>query len=143
MSLPSDRLSFQLAHTGVVASARIQAAMTELGLKVRHGVVLAHLASSSMGQNALATAIEVDPSVLVALLNDLETDGLVARRREPTDRRRHVVELTDQGAKVWGEVAKRMAQAESELFGKLTAADRKRLGELLAQVCAPHDDINC
>jgi DNA-binding MarR family transcriptional regulator len=140
---PSDCLSFQLAHTGVVASARIQAAMTELGLRVRHGVVLAQLASGPVGQNALATAVEVDPSVLVALLNDLETDGLVARRREPTDRRRHVVELTDQGAKVWAEVAKRLGEAENELFGRLSAADRERLGELLAQVCAPRDDASC
>lgn len=40
----------------------------------------------------------VDPSVLVALLNALEDRDLVRRRRDPADRRRHIVEITEAGA---------------------------------------------
>ena len=41
--------------------------------------------------------IGVDPSKLVGLLNDLEAEGLIVRRRDPDDRRRHIVEVSKKG----------------------------------------------
>src|ERR1035438_6483693 len=50
-------------------------------------------------QQGLAEALSLDPSNVVGLLNELEERGLITRRRDPADRRRHIVELSSTGAK--------------------------------------------
>src|SRR5215216_8045190 len=62
-----------------------------LGLLHEHG---------AMSQADLRRAMEVDPSILVTLLNPLEADGLVSRDRDPDDRRRHLVTLTRAGERL-------------------------------------------
>jgi DNA-binding MarR family transcriptional regulator len=86
----------------------------------------------------------LDPNSLVLLLNDLEAAGLAFRRRDPADRRRHIVELTAAGS---GEVAQTFSQlrvVEDQLFKALTAAERttlygmlSRAVEALAPACEP------
>src|SRR5665213_2231853 len=48
-------------------------------------------------QQALQDGLCIDANYCVLLLNELEADGLLERRRDPTDRRRHIVTMTDQG----------------------------------------------
>ncbi len=52
-----------------------------------------HLEGGPMGRRALAERLEVDPGVLVGILNDLEGEGPAERRRDPADRRRHSVAI--------------------------------------------------
>jgi DNA-binding MarR family transcriptional regulator len=82
-----------------------------------------------MGQRELGQAMATDPSILVTLLNPLEADGFVARTRDPADRRRHVVTLTDAGRRQLERAAE--AQAEDALFAGLSADQRHQLRDLL------------
>jgi DNA-binding MarR family transcriptional regulator len=66
-------------------------------LMPRHLQVLAELRQGPMSQQALADRVGVDPTKLVGLLNDLEGQRLVLRRRDPVDRRRHIVENSPEG----------------------------------------------
>src|SRR5687768_15645742 len=92
------RIGYLLAHHGQAANARLRQALTTTGLTPRQGPTLIHLAEAGpIGQQTLVETLGVDPSVLVALLNDLERDDPVRRRRDPIDRRRHIVELTPAG----------------------------------------------
>jgi DNA-binding MarR family transcriptional regulator len=49
-------------------------------------------------QQALAGTLDIDGTNIAGLLNELEAEKLIERRRSPEDRRRHLVELTDIGA---------------------------------------------
>src|SRR5258708_27691463 len=85
---------FQLAISGVAATRRFADAIATVGLKARQFFVLALLHDRGpMSQQALAEALEVDPSVLVGLLNPLEAEGLASRERDASDRRRHIVAI--------------------------------------------------
>jgi MarR family len=65
------------------------------GLRPRHLVALKLLSEQrSQSQQGLADALSLDPSNVVGLLNELEERDLVVRRRDPLDRRRHIVELS-------------------------------------------------
>jgi DNA-binding MarR family transcriptional regulator len=49
---------------------------------------------------SLAKHADVSPATMTAMLDHLEKDGMVARRRSETDRRQVNVSLTDRGAKL-------------------------------------------
>jgi DNA-binding MarR family transcriptional regulator len=89
-------------------------------------------------QQGLAAALHIDPTNLVGLLNDLETAGLIERRRDVGDRRRHIVELTKAGGARLGEAECALAAAENEVLGALDAEQRELLYRLLQQATAGH-----
>src|SRR4051794_10914148 len=87
-----------LALLGQDAMRRLRDAHTAHDLMPRQFQLLGLLDDDGpMGQRELGQAMATAPSILVTLLNPLEADGLVARPRDPADRRRHVVTLTDTG----------------------------------------------
>src|ERR1700728_1251093 len=69
-----------------------------LGMPWRHFIALSVLYEQPVqSQRSLCEALFTDPTNCVLLLNEMESGGSVARRRDPADRRRHIVELTDTG----------------------------------------------
>ena len=70
-----------------------------LGIKLRQLMVLSYLRAGAPGlqQQQLCESLWLDPNNCVLLLNELEEMGYVERRRDPSDRRRHVVDITDEG----------------------------------------------
>jgi DNA-binding MarR family transcriptional regulator len=131
-----------LDYLGRMARVHSEAALVPHQLRPRHLVALAILAESgATTQQDLGAALRLDPSNLVGLLNELDTRGLVSRRRSPTDRRRHIVELTEHGHVILDEVRTAVDALEAELLGGLDRDQRATLAELLRQ--AVGDAIPC
>jgi DNA-binding MarR family transcriptional regulator len=95
------------------------------------------------GQQALVETVGVDPSVLVALLNDLESAGLAGRRRDPADRRRHIVEISPPGTRLVNDVYASMAAVDAELFADLDPSEIATLQGLLARIKSSADEQAC
>ncbi|MDG4807663.1 MarR family winged helix-turn-helix transcriptional regulator [Micromonospora sp. WMMD1120] len=132
-----------LDHLARRMRLRSESVLAPLGLRPRHLVALTVLrAGGGTGQQALATILEMDSTNIVGLLNDLEAKGLVERRRSPEDRRRHVVELTEDGAKRLNEAECALASAEDEVLGALDSAERETLYKLLSRA-STGATINC
>ena len=87
-----------LALLGHVAMRRLRDAHTASHLSPRQFHLLGVLQDrGAMSQSELGHATGTDPSILVTMLNPLEADHLIARDRDPEDRRRHLVTLTASG----------------------------------------------
>ncbi|MDX3239104.1 MarR family winged helix-turn-helix transcriptional regulator [Streptomyces sp. ME03-5709C] len=140
---PLEQLGFLLARHGAVADSRVRRAFGSCGLAPRAGTTLMLLGGcGSMGQKGLAAALEVDPSIMVAILNDLESAQLVERRRDPSDRRRHIVAITERGRGVLAEARAAVEEVERGLFGDLSPAEIMVLRGLLARVrTSPADEV--
>jgi DNA-binding MarR family transcriptional regulator len=111
---------------------RSESALTPLGLRVRHLVALTVLRDrGDVTQRDLATALVLDSTNIVGLLNELETKGLAQRRRSPEDRRRHVVSLTKEGFRLLCEAETALSAVEDEVFEALSPAQRGQLHDLL------------
>jgi DNA-binding MarR family transcriptional regulator len=128
-----------LDHLARLMRLRAESALAPLSLRPRHLVTLTVLRDyGSPTQQALAAALQTDRTNLIGLLNELESDGLVLRRRSTEDRRRHFVELTDQGTARLAEAEAALAAVEDEVLGALDAEQRETLYQLLAQATTSH-----
>ncbi|MEA2168441.1 MAG: hypothetical protein QOF76_1741 [Solirubrobacteraceae bacterium] len=85
-------------------------------------------------QQALGELADVDPSTMVATIDALEARGLAERRPHPGDRRKRAIYLTPAGRKAQAEGQKVARTAASEVFARLTAAERKELNRLLRKL---------
>ncbi|BCJ58769.1 MarR family winged helix-turn-helix transcriptional regulator [Micromonospora endophytica] len=111
---------------------RSESVLAPLGLRPRHLVALTVLRDADgISQQGLASSLQLDGTNVVGLLNELESAGLIERRRAPEDRRRHVVRLTRNGAKRLNEAEYALAGAEDEVLGALGPAERDTLYDLL------------
>ena len=108
--------------------------MSPGGLRPRHLIALKLLSEHGpASQQGLAEALSLDPSNVVGLLNELEERGLITRRRDPADRRRHIVELSATGAGELCLAQARLSRVEDDLLSALSAEERATLYRLLAR----------
>ena len=82
-------------------------------------------------QQALTDGLCIDANYCVLLLNDLESSDLVERRRDPSDRRRHLVSMTDQGRQALHQAESAQQSLEDEILVALGGAERDELAHLL------------
>ena len=128
-----SRPGLLLALLGQEAMRRLRAAHTAHNLKPRQFQILGLLHDhGGLAQRELMQEMDVDPSILVTLLNPLEADGLVSRERDPADRRRHLVTLTGAGERALVSASRAQKQTEDELFASLSSEQREQLGGLLS-----------
>jgi DNA-binding MarR family transcriptional regulator len=111
---------------------RTAEAFERMGLTTALFAVLNYLAAHpGATQRAIGTAMGIDPSTMVSLVDELQRQGLASRRRHPTDRRAHAITITAKGRRAL-ERARRMAlQAEDEVLGGLSARERRDLLRLM------------
>jgi DNA-binding MarR family transcriptional regulator len=143
LSPPTHRSAALLDHLARRMRLRVEAVLAPLGLRPRHLValtVLRHFGGST--QQALATTLAMDGTNIVGLLNELEADKLIERRRSPEDRRRHVVELTEAGAEQLSKAECALAQVDEEVLGALDATQRETLYNLL-ELAATGTGVSC
>jgi DNA-binding MarR family transcriptional regulator len=127
-----SRPGLLLALLGQEAMRRLRDAHTTHNLKPRQFQILGLLHDNGrLAQRELMHEMNVDPSILVTLLNPLEADGLVSRKRDPTDRRRHLVTLTPAGERALVSASRAQKETEDALFSSLDDEQREQLGALL------------
>jgi DNA-binding MarR family transcriptional regulator len=114
-----------------------ESALQSADLRPRHLLAMTVLRDQGDASQAdLASTLQLDRTNLVGLLNELEKDGLIERRRSPEDRRRHTVVLTDDGRERLARAEFALAAAEDIVLARLTAKQRETLYELLAKATA-------
>lgn len=106
------------------------------GMKSRHALLLTLLRDfGEQAQSDLPVALGIDATGVVALLNGLEDEGLIERRRSPVDRRKHDVFLTKAGRRRLAEIEDVAADLEQRFLG-LKPNELATLHRLLAKATA-------
>jgi MarR family transcriptional regulator, lower aerobic nicotinate degradation pathway regulator len=140
---PRELLSssiFLLKRIGFAAKDRSHAAFEGSGLSAFHYAVLALLEESPRETQAqIADALGYDRSLIVRLLDELEERELVLRKRDPEDRRRHVVKLTPAGRSMLVELRAIVQRLEDEFLAPLSAGEQETLHALLTKLATHHD----
>jgi DNA-binding MarR family transcriptional regulator len=124
-------------HLDRVARRRFEIALEPTGLRPRHVLALTILRDlGAVTQGALGDALRLDPANLVGLLNELEQRALLERRRDPADRRRHIVELSPAGRSVLASAESALASVQDDVLSGLEDDERSTLHTLLLRAAA-------
>jgi MarR family transcriptional regulator, lower aerobic nicotinate degradation pathway regulator len=123
---------FLLQRAGVLLLHEVEAKLTEHGLRVRYFYVLAALdGPTPHSQQDLSSLLGMDPGGMVALIDEMEARGHVERRRNPQDRRRYILTLTDTGREALTDAWSAMDRTERQFLEALTVEERATLRSLL------------
>jgi DNA-binding MarR family transcriptional regulator len=108
-----------------------------LGIRLKSMMGLAYLREHrETTQQAFCESMHLDPNNCVLYLNELEESGFATRKRDPSDRRRHLLELTDVGLEALERAERAQDAIEDEVLGALSVEERATLRSLLARALA-------
>ncbi len=108
--------------------------LSPMGLTVQLCGVLNLLAGGPVSQQSLGEQLGIDRTTVVELIDQLEEQGVVVRRRNPVDRRSYALHLTPKGKTVQKRAARAFDGAADEFFGPLAPAEQTALMEMLRRV---------
>src|SRR4051794_20004582 len=144
-----DRTAFLFGKIGWRATRLFALALEPMGLRPKHYGVLNFLdAHAGVSQQELGATMRIDPSSVVAIIDDFERSGVAERRPDPADRRRYAIHLTRKGKTLLARAREAGQAAEDELLADLDPDERRELHALLAKVArrvdrTPAPDVNC
>ncbi len=108
-----------------------------LGMRLRSFVALTYLRDHGLSpQQGMCEMLGMDANNLVLLLNALEQAGHARRTRDPSDRRRHLVEITPAGRRALRKAERAQEGIEEQVLAGLAPQERAQLHELLAKALA-------
>src|SRR6266536_1046745 len=132
--------TFLLKRLGFAVKERAAGAYEETGLHPYHHAILIVLDQGSREtQGEIADVLGYDRGQLVGLLDELEERGLVERRRDPNDRRRHLVRLTPEGKRMLRRLRALATRIEDEFLAPLNDEERASLHALLLRLAEKHE----
>ncbi len=106
-----------------------------LGMRLKQFMLLGYVRDhTGVSQQELETALLMDANGVVLLLNELEAAGFSIRKRDPNDRRRHLVELTPSGGVAVERAEKARESLEDEILADFSAEERANLKMQLGRV---------
>ena len=127
--------AFLLAQVGAHAASKFAERLSELKLAPAHAGIFRILAGTpAITQQALATALGTLPSRLVALIDELESRGLLERRPHETDRRSYALHLTEAGRSTLQAIGRIAREHQQALLAALSEDEQRHLAELLQRV---------
>jgi DNA-binding MarR family transcriptional regulator len=135
--LIAERPGYLLHKAGLLLEEDVEKALGALGMRSRHFFVLAALAGGpELSQQDLSRLLNLDPTTVVAVIDEMERNQLVERRRNPADRRRYNLILTDSGREVLATADRVATEVESAFFGALTDDEREVMRAMLGRMLA-------
>ncbi|HEV2242672.1 MAG TPA: MarR family transcriptional regulator [Streptosporangiaceae bacterium] len=130
-----DDIAYLLVQLGFHVARGFSERLAPLGLEPRQFGMLTRLAANEgKSQQAIGELIGLNPTRMVFLVDELEKQGLVERRRNPDDRRSYALYLTDHGRAKLSEAQRVSIGHDREIGASLTGAQRLELAALLRQV---------
>jgi DNA-binding MarR family transcriptional regulator len=131
----ASAVGFLLSWNGRRSAEGFAKALDAVGLRPpQFGVLRMIEARPGMTQRELVAGSLVDVSTMVAVLDELEAEGLAERRPHPSDRRKHAVHLTAKGKRTLEKALRVADDFVEELLEPLDAGEREELRILLRKL---------
>ena len=135
-----QNMVFLLGRLGFSVKKQAVQELEEAGYSPYDYSVLALAAEGACKtQGTIADALGLDRGQLVGMLDELEERGLLERKRDRDDRRRHLIVLTPEGKRQLSRLRSIVKRIEDQFFAPLEPEEREQLHQLLVTVARYHD----
>jgi DNA-binding MarR family transcriptional regulator len=132
---------FLLSRVGIAMKLAAMDEFERGGFSPYSYAVLAVVAEGAKEtQGTIADTLDLDRSQMVGILDELEERGLIERRRDQADRRRHMVSITPAGKKQLVKMRGMIKDLEDSMLGSLDDDERETLRDFLQRIAASNDD---
>jgi DNA-binding MarR family transcriptional regulator len=132
-------VAFLLAQVGAAAADRFGERVAAIGLtRAQSGLLNVLSRNEPMSQQALAAVLDLAPSRLVVLIDELASEGIVERRADASDRRAHALHLTAAGRELVARLGQVGREHDQSFCASLTEQERAQLGDLLQKLAHAH-----
>jgi DNA-binding MarR family transcriptional regulator len=132
--------SYLAGSVARIGNRYLHDALAEHGLRLAHyGLLTALDDFGPQSQRELSDRLDIDQSHLVGYLDHIDGLGLASRERDPDDRRRYRVALTDDGRRLVQRLHPVARESQDELLGVLSDDEREALVALLTRILCAHD----
>ncbi|MEV4168817.1 MarR family transcriptional regulator [Nonomuraea sp. NPDC049709] len=135
----STATGYMLVRIGDFARQRIEEELARWSITGKELRVLAYAHDAARSQRDLTAVSRMDRTTMTAVINKLEELQYVRRVRNTADRRKYLITVTDEGARVVAAALAHMAEAEAAFLGPLTPIERSLLNNMVARLYAAHD----
>ena len=133
----AERPGYLLHKAALMMAEEAEAGLEAAGMKTRVFFVLASLAGApDLSQQDLSRLLNLDPTTVVSVIDDLEDRKYVQRQRNPSDRRRYLLNLTDTGREALAATDQVATELEASFFATLSPKERTTLLKLLSKLMA-------
>ena len=130
-----DRVPFLLYRASQISLSLANEMLVAVALNARQvGILTMVTELEPMTQKRLADALRIDRTTMVALLDDLEDKGYVARQRHPRDRRAFLVQPTESGRAAKDAAVRILDEQQRRFLAPLTPAESAQLSALLKRL---------
>jgi len=137
---PFRSVGFLLSALGYTISRRFHAALAPLELDPREFAVLRGVAfADGQSQQAVGAQLQIPPSRMVAIVDQLEARGLLERQPRPGDRRVRTLHLTPAGRELLGRAFRLAVEHEQAVTSALAGEEREQLLDLLGRLATALD----
>ncbi|PBC86149.1 DNA-binding transcriptional regulator, MarR family [Streptomyces sp. 2224.1] len=130
--------SWLLGRAAARGHRLVAEALAGEGMRMMHHAVLSAVEEiGPVSQAELGRTLHIDPKDMVAIVNELQRDGLVTRSPDPRDRRKNAIEISADGRRRLLRTRQLGDEANAELTEDLTPAEREQLVALLTRIALP------
>jgi len=129
-----------LVFAAFMHARRTAVAALRGGLHPRLLVVLGAIDDGPISQGELGARLDLGRTTMVGIVDALEAEGLVERRRDPADRRAYHLVVTPTGKEALARFGPILRECEGAILGRLSTAGRARLIELLQRLLTGFED---
>ena len=127
--------AFLLAQIGAHAATQFGERISSLRLARPHAGILRIIGlTPGLSQQELARRLAIQPSQLVALLDELEKRGFIERRQDAQDRRTYALHLTTSGRDVTERIGRIAREHDDAICAALNIHEREQLNSLLGRI---------
>lgn len=129
-----EELTLLLSIVAHVTRETVEDQLADVGLGVREHVVLNVIGAGAPTQLAIAAGAGLDKSTLLPVLDRLESQELIERRPDRSDRRVRVVTLTPAGRRALAQASRRVRSIERDLLADLDPHEQAQLRSFLGRI---------
>jgi DNA-binding MarR family transcriptional regulator len=137
LSSLTGNAGFLLSRVGTAVQTGFKEVLGRWEIRPLHFAILTALsAAGSASQQELCRPLGIDSGNMVELVDALETRGYARRDRDPRDRRRYRVTITEQGQAAFAAMTKAVGDYTARFLEPLDQAEQMTLVAALAKLYA-------